>query len=79
MYDVTDSYVVIEILHENTQHKHLKGTKSGIRVNVAESLKQLKVIQDNLDQRVCIKEGTLRQVLQKQTAPIVQMAQALIN
>ena len=78
-FETEQCYVVVEILGDFVEHEHLKGTKGGIRINCADSLKHLRAVKEHLNARVSVMQGNYLDILKRETAPIVKMAQALIN
>ncbi len=74
-----ESYIVVEILLGEIQHKHLKGTNGGSRSFIDESLKDLEEIKHYLRQMKDSSKGSLQALLKKGLQPIAQMAQALLN
>jgi hypothetical protein len=73
------SYAVIEIVCNQTQHTHLKGSKGGIRISIDNYLKELQEIKVYLIEQSKTLRGPLIDLFSKNIQPIVQMAQALVH
>lgn len=74
-------YLVIEVVSSinNIKHKHFKGAKGGERVTIHNDLKKFAEVKESLQKiSQCVK-GPFQQMFTKSIAPIVQMAQAMIN
>lgn len=74
-----DSYVVVEVIGLQHQHHHLKGSKGGVRLHVDDELKHLDVIKHELSNRIGVVQGKMLSLFSKQVAPLIQMAQSLLN
>jgi hypothetical protein len=74
------SYPVLEVLGGCLQHTHLKGEKGGVRVHIKNTLRECEEIKEHLKTiSKTMKRGHLIELFSKQVAPIVRMAQALVN
>lgn len=75
----SSSYCVVELIYNDECHHHIKGSKGGARVHVAESLKELAEVKKYLRERTSGKSGSLLALLARTCAPLRQMAQQILN
>jgi hypothetical protein len=75
-----DHYLVVEIVMPGcTQHKHIKGTKGGEQIKIHSDLQKVDQIKEYLLKITNASTGPFQQMFTKAIAPIVKMAQSLIN
>jgi predicted GTPase len=74
-----NQYAIIEVVAVQRSHTHVKGATGGVRTNVVEELKNLDIVKRVLNERSKIQSGPLVSLLAKAVAPMIKMAQSLMN